>query len=315
MYTLFGFQGLGLGRRRVRPRDRPARRTASSMPRRGTQNDALAELERVNPLKQIPTLLLPGWHQVLTESAAILTHLGIAYPRTRGCWPIRRIERDHRAARPRLHRGELLSVHHDPRLSRALHDRHRRRVAGRRCADGTRARLHHHWDIFADLFPVEGRSVSSAATIRARSTCTRQRGVALGRRARARDGVAPGIRGAAGAHRIAPDGGAGVGPPLADGRQKCPRARDAHMEHCLFGSDRGGCPADQASRPISTPGARCRRLARPARSSRTVRASGQLDMRHGFMPATTLVTTPSALRNTTSTGWSKPNVLIERCSA
>jgi glutathione S-transferase len=42
--------------------------------RRGS--DALA---RINPLKQIPTLVTPDG-QVLTESAAILIHLGLEFP-------------------------------------------------------------------------------------------------------------------------------------------------------------------------------------------------------------------------------------------
>lgn len=36
-------------------------------------------LARINPLKQIPTLVMPDG-QVLTESAAILIHLGLAFP-------------------------------------------------------------------------------------------------------------------------------------------------------------------------------------------------------------------------------------------
>ena len=37
------------------------------------------ELARINPLKQVPTLVTPDG-QVLTESAAILIHLGLEYP-------------------------------------------------------------------------------------------------------------------------------------------------------------------------------------------------------------------------------------------
>jgi GST-like protein len=43
---------------------------------------ALAELKRVNPLHQIPTLVCPDG-TVLTESAAILIHLALAHPRAR----------------------------------------------------------------------------------------------------------------------------------------------------------------------------------------------------------------------------------------
>ena len=41
---------------------------------------ALAELAQANPLQQIPTLVLPEGGAVLTESAAILIHLGLAVP-------------------------------------------------------------------------------------------------------------------------------------------------------------------------------------------------------------------------------------------
>lgn len=40
---------------------------------------ALPELRLINPLGQIPTLVLPGG-TVMTESAAILIHLGLAHP-------------------------------------------------------------------------------------------------------------------------------------------------------------------------------------------------------------------------------------------
>ncbi len=42
-------------------------------------HSALKELRRANPLQQIPTLVLPDG-SVLTESAAILIHLGLAHP-------------------------------------------------------------------------------------------------------------------------------------------------------------------------------------------------------------------------------------------
>ena len=42
-------------------------------------DSAIEELKRVNPLGQIPTLVLPDG-SVLTESAAILIHLGLEHP-------------------------------------------------------------------------------------------------------------------------------------------------------------------------------------------------------------------------------------------
>jgi GST-like protein len=41
-------------------------------------DSALGELAKVNPLRQVPTLVLPGG-TVLSESAAILIHLGLAH--------------------------------------------------------------------------------------------------------------------------------------------------------------------------------------------------------------------------------------------
>src|SRR6202012_3844326 len=129
--------------------------------------------------------------------------------------------------------------------------------------------------------------------------------------AQAREDVAAGVLGAAGAHRFASGGGARVRAALADagavadGALTVPRRTHGGMlpRHRGRSSNPAGTGRGApARRAISEPGARFRRLARPARSSSTVRASGQLDMRHGFMPTTTLVTTPSALRNTTSTG-------------
>lgn len=75
------------------------------------------ELLRVNPLGQIPTLVLADG-TVMTESAAILIHLGLtAAP---GCLlPLDASDRA-RAARPGLHRGQLLCSHQHPRLPRAL---------------------------------------------------------------------------------------------------------------------------------------------------------------------------------------------------
>ena len=43
------------------------------------RTDGFEQLKRVNPLAQIPTLVLEDG-TVLTESAAILIHLGLAYP-------------------------------------------------------------------------------------------------------------------------------------------------------------------------------------------------------------------------------------------
>jgi GST-like protein len=78
MYTLYGTDESGscmieiaLQRCAV-----PWHRVDASSWHEGEGSDALA---RINPLKQIPTLVTPDG-QVLTESAAILIHLGLAFP-------------------------------------------------------------------------------------------------------------------------------------------------------------------------------------------------------------------------------------------
>ncbi|MCP2053880.1 UNVERIFIED_ORG: GST-like protein [Pseudomonas fluorescens] len=78
MYTLYGIDESGscmieiaLQRCAV-----PWRRIDASSWEDGEGSDALA---RINPLKQIPTLVTPDG-QVLTESAAILIHLGLEFP-------------------------------------------------------------------------------------------------------------------------------------------------------------------------------------------------------------------------------------------
>ncbi|WP_053132295.1 glutathione S-transferase N-terminal domain-containing protein [Pseudomonas sp. MIACH] len=78
MYTLYGIDESGscmieiaLQRCAV-----PWRRTDAASWADGEGSD---ELARINPLKQVPTLVTPDG-QVLTESAAILIHLGLEFP-------------------------------------------------------------------------------------------------------------------------------------------------------------------------------------------------------------------------------------------
>jgi GST-like protein len=151
MYTLFGFRGSGSA----------AVECALEMagaPYRIVQaaswetSPELEELTRVNPLRQIPTLQLPGG-EALTESAAILMHLGLAYPRS-GLLP------DEATARDLALRGlvyiaancySCISVVDYPeRYTTATDEAAREAVRA-----GTRARLHRHWEIFADLHPAE----------------------------------------------------------------------------------------------------------------------------------------------------------------
>ncbi|ONH50267.1 GST-like protein [Pseudomonas cedrina] len=78
MYTLYGIDESGscmieiaLQRCAV-----PWRRADAASWAEGEGSD---ELARINPLKQVPTLVTPDG-EVLTESAAILIHLGLAFP-------------------------------------------------------------------------------------------------------------------------------------------------------------------------------------------------------------------------------------------
>jgi len=111
---------------------------------------ALRELAKANPLRQIPTLVLPDG-QVLTESAAILIHLGLTNPKS-GLLPTR--------AGPRAQqiRGlvfvaancySAISVNDYPsRWTTATSVSERRKVR-----EGARRQLHRNWEIFADTFP------------------------------------------------------------------------------------------------------------------------------------------------------------------
>ena len=81
------------------------------------RNAAYDDLLKVNPLGQVPTLVLPDGTAV-SESAAILIHLGLAHPAS-GLIPADASSRA-RAPRPRLPRRELLCGDRRHRLSRAL---------------------------------------------------------------------------------------------------------------------------------------------------------------------------------------------------
>jgi GST-like protein len=116
------------------------------------RNDAFDELLKVNPLGQIPTLLLADG-SALSESAAILMHLGLAYPES-GLLP------QDAAARAQVLRGLVfiaancyaaISVIDFP--ERWCADANDDDAVKERIRAGTRARLHRHWEIFADLFP------------------------------------------------------------------------------------------------------------------------------------------------------------------
>jgi len=115
-------------------------------------NDAFVELLKVNPLGQIPTLVLDDG-TAMSESAAILIHLGGAHPES-GLLP-----RD-ASARAQAVRG-LVFIAANCYAAISIIDYPERWCADADADDplkeriraGTRARLHKHWEMFADLFP------------------------------------------------------------------------------------------------------------------------------------------------------------------
>jgi GST-like protein len=110
----------------------------------------LEELKTVNPLAQIPTLVLDDG-SVLTESAAILLHLGLAHPDSGlvASEPSRRAQQirglvyiaaNCYAGIGILDYPERWYPDPDDTVKKAMHAR-------------GRARLHELWELFADQFP------------------------------------------------------------------------------------------------------------------------------------------------------------------
>jgi GST-like protein len=149
MYTLYGKKGSGSASTQAALEliGAPFRivETAS-----WEQNDAFQELLKLNPLGQIPTLVLEDG-SVLSESAAILIHLGNVHPQS-GLLP------GAPAARAQTLRG-LVYIPANCYAAISIIDYPERwcedadEAMQQRIRNGTRARLHHHWEIFADLFP------------------------------------------------------------------------------------------------------------------------------------------------------------------
>jgi len=151
MYTLYGKKGSGSATTEIALEIVGARyrliETASWEP-----NDAFQDLLMVNPLGQIPTLVLPDG-SALSESAAILIHLGSVHPGS-GLLP------RNPSARAQAVRGMVfiaancyaaISVIDFP--ERWCADADTDDAVKERIRAGTRARLHKHWEMFADLFP------------------------------------------------------------------------------------------------------------------------------------------------------------------
>jgi GST-like protein len=113
-------------------------------------DSAQEELRRANPLGQIPTLQMEDG-SVLTESAAILIHLGLTHPSS-GLLP------DDAAARAQVLRG-LVFIAATCYAAVGIIDYPERWCLPEAetatldsVRQGTRARLHRHWELFADQF-------------------------------------------------------------------------------------------------------------------------------------------------------------------
>lgn len=148
MYTLYGFKGSGSASTEMALRvARLEYRVVSAAS--WEPSSALDELRKVNPLLQIPTLVLPDG-SVLTESAAILIHLGLVAP------PGLLLPADP-SARAQAIRGlvfigancySAISISDYP--ERWTTDTDKQAIEAVRA--GARKQLHRNWEIFADTF-------------------------------------------------------------------------------------------------------------------------------------------------------------------
>ncbi|RON47212.1 glutathione S-transferase [Pseudomonas frederiksbergensis] len=114
--------------------------------------EAAHALEKLNPLKQIPALELPDG-SVLTESAAILIHLGLTFPSS-GLLPDDPIERD-QAIRGLVYivsncYSAIGIIDYPERWLIKADEASRENLMA-----GARKRLHWSWEVFADEFSGE----------------------------------------------------------------------------------------------------------------------------------------------------------------
>ena len=146
MYTLFGYKGSGSAAIEcaLEVTGAPYQVIPAASWDASSSADALS---RVNPLKQVPTLILNDG-TVLSESAAILIHLGLQFPESR----LLPRSAEHRATAIRglvfiaANCYSAISVIDFP--ERWLADASD--AAKDNLQSGTRARLHANWEIFAD---------------------------------------------------------------------------------------------------------------------------------------------------------------------
>ena len=151
MHTLFGSRGSGsaaieLALERVGVPFRIV--TAATW----EADSAVAQLRQHNPLQQIPTLQGPDG-SVLTESAAILIHLGLMFPQASllPADPARRAQAMRGLVFIAANCYSAISVIDYPERWCADIDA----SARERIIRGARERLHRHWEIFADQFAAQ----------------------------------------------------------------------------------------------------------------------------------------------------------------
>lgn len=146
MFTLYGAKGSGAAAAEaaLRIAELPFRwvEAASWDPGPG-----LEELKRINPLGQIPTLVLDDG-TVMTESAAILIWLGLRYPAS-GLLPPDPAQAIRGLAFIVANCYAAIGVIDYPERFCADCDK----ATAERIRVGTKARLHEYWDLFADQFP------------------------------------------------------------------------------------------------------------------------------------------------------------------
>jgi GST-like protein len=116
------------------------------------QNDAYPNLIAVNPLGQVPTLVLDDG-SAMSESAAILIHLGLVHENAK-------LLPSSASERAQVVRGLVfiaancyaaISIIDFP--ARWCENAEGDEAVQERIRAGTRARLHRHWEMFADVFP------------------------------------------------------------------------------------------------------------------------------------------------------------------
>ena len=149
MYTLYGKKGSGSASTQAALEiiGAPYRivETAS-----WATNAAFKRLLKINPLGQIPSLVLPDG-TALSESAAILLHLGSVHPES-GLLPT------DASTRAQAIRG-LVFIAANCYAAISVIDFPERwcedadEATQKRIRAGTRTRLHQYWEMFADLFP------------------------------------------------------------------------------------------------------------------------------------------------------------------